>query len=155
GGASAAQAAATNVFFLHPTTYLNPARWNAAFDDPGKGVGGGGVETTLRAQASAFAKCCRIFAPRYRQATLYAFLDTEGEGVKAIDLAYQDVRRAFDAFVARNSGKPFIIAGHSQGSIHLLRLIQERIAGTSLQQLLIAAYPIGAAVPADFKAIPP
>ena len=144
-----------NVFFLHPTTYLSPESWNAPFDNPGRGVGGGGVDTTLRNQASAFAKCCRIFAPRYRQATLFAFLDTEGDGVKAIDLAYRDIDRAFDVFLARNGGKPFIIAGHSQGSIHLLRLVQQRIAGQPLEKLLIAAYAIGAAVPADFKAIPP
>jgi hypothetical protein len=152
-GANAAQS--TNVFFMHPTTYLSPESWNAAYDAPARGAGGGGVDTTLRNQASAFAKCCKIFAPRYRQATLFAFLDTEGDGVKAIDLAYQDVDRAFDAFLARNGGKPFIIAGHSQGSIHLLRLVQQRIAGQPLEKLLIAAYAIGAAVPADFKAIPP
>ncbi len=145
----------TNVFFLHPTTYLSPENWNAAYDVPARGVGGGGVDATLRNQASAFAKCCRIFAPRYRQATLFAFLDTGGDGVKAIDLAYQDIDRAFDAFLARNGGKPFIIAGHSQGSIHLLRLVQQRIAGKPEEKLLIAAYAIGAAVPADFKAIPP
>jgi hypothetical protein len=152
-GTGAAQA--TNVFFLHPTTYLSPESWNAAFDNPGRGVGGSGVDATLRNQASAFAKCCRIFAPRYRQATLFAFLDTAGDGVKAIDLAYQDIDRAFDVFLARNGGKPFIIAGHSQGSIHLLRLVQQRIAGKPEEKLLIAAYAIGAAVPADFKAIPP
>ena len=157
--AGGAEAAGVNVFFLYPTTYLSKESWNAPFDNPGRGVGGGGgggVDATLRNQASAFAKCCRIFAPRYRQATLYAFLDTEGDGVKAIDLAYQDVERAFAEFIDhRNGGKPFIVAAHSQGSIHLLRLIQQKIAGTPLQKLLVAAYPIGAAVPADFNAIPP
>ena len=154
-GVNAGAAQSTNVFFLHPTTYLSPETWNASFDNAGRGVGGGGVDATLRNQASAFARCCRIFAPRYRQATLFAFLDTAGDGIKAIDLAYQDIDRAFDAFLARNGGKPFIVAGHSQGSIHLLRLVQQRIAGQPLEKLLIAAYAIGAAVPADFKAIPP
>lgn len=152
-GANATPSA--NVFFMHPTTYLSPESWNAAFDNPGRGVGGGSVDATLRNQASAFARCCRIFAPRYRQATLFAFLDTAGDGARAIDLAYQDIDRAFDAFLARNGGKPFVIAGHSQGSVHLLRLVQQRIAGQPLEKLLIAAYAIGAAVPADFNAIPP
>jgi len=147
-----------DVFFLHPTTFLSPAGWNAAFDDPGRSaVAGIGADVgmTLRGQASAFAGCCRIFAPHYRQATLYAFLDSGDDGLKAIDLAYQDVSRAFDAFLARrNGGKPFIVAGHSQGSIHLLRLVQERIAGTPLARQLVAAYAIGAAVPRDFNAIP-
>jgi hypothetical protein len=144
-----------NVFFLHPTTYLNPAGWNAAFTDPGNGGGGFGVEGTLRAQASVFARCCRIFAPHYRQATLYAFLDSGTDGMRAIDLAYQDVSAAFDDFIARrNEGKPFILAGHSQGSIHLLRLLQERIAGTPLEKQMVAAYVVGAAVPRDFNAVP-
>lgn len=144
-----------DVFFLHPTTFLNPAGWNAAFSDPGNGAGGLGVDGTLRGQASVFALCCRIFAPRYRQATLYAFLDNGTDGMKSIDLAYQDVRAAFDDFIARRSdGRPFILAGHSQGSIHLLRLLQERIAGTPLEKLMIAAYVVGAAVPRDFNAVP-
>lgn len=144
-----------NAFFLHPTTFLNPAGWNAAFDDPGNGAGGFGVEGTLRGQASAFARCCRIFAPHYRQATLYAFLDSGTDGMRAIDLAYQDVARAFDDFIKRrNDGKPFILAGHSQGSIHLFRLLQDRIAGTPLEKQMVAAYVIGAAVPRDFKAVP-
>src|SRR5947209_12455431 len=40
-GANTTPATATNAFFVHPTTYLDPASWNAAFDNPGKGVGGG------------------------------------------------------------------------------------------------------------------
>jgi hypothetical protein len=156
GGAGGATPPQTDVFFVYPTTFLSPESWNAAFDNPGRGVGGSGVDATLRNQASAFAKCCRIFAPRYRQATFFAFFDRDGDGIKAVDLAYQDVRRAFDEFVAhRNNGRPFIVAGHSQGSIHLLRLIQERIAGTPLQKQMVAAYPIGAAVPAEFNAISP
>ena len=152
---ASATAAAVSVFFLHPTTFLNPAGWNAAFSDPGNGVGGSNVDTTLRNQASAFADCCRIFAPRYRQATLYAFLDDGTDGVRALDLAYADVQRAFDDFVARRNGDtPFILAGHSQGSIHLLRLIQQRVAGTPLEKQMVAAYVIGAAVPRDFSAIP-
>ena len=146
-----------DVFFLHPTTFLSPAGWNAAFDDPGKSPAGMGanVGMTMRGQASAFAACCRIFAPHYRQATLYAFLDSGNDGMQAIDLAYQDINRAFDAFLARGkAGRPFIVAGHSQGSIHLLRLLQERIAGKPLEKQMIAAYAIGAAVPRDFNAVP-
>lgn len=146
------QKAPADVFFLHPTTHLSPAGWNAAFDDPGAGAG---VEATLRGQASVFARCCRIFAPRYRQATLYAFLDRGTDGFEAIDLAYQDVRRAFDDFIRnRNRERPFILAGHSQGSIHLFRLLQERVAGTSLERQMVAAYVVGAALPRDFKAVP-
>ena len=49
----------------------------------------------MRDQASVFNECCRVFAPRYRQATLYSFQDNSGSGEKALDLAYEDVRTAF------------------------------------------------------------
>src|SRR5258705_4573754 len=84
----------TNVFFVHPTTYLSAESWNAAFDNPGRGVGGAGVDATLRNQASAFAKCCKIFAPRYRQATVVSFVDTAGDRVHAIQISYRDVGHA-------------------------------------------------------------
>ena len=149
------QTAAVDTFFVHPTTFLSREAWNAPFDRPGGGVGGGGVEATLNNQASAFGECCRLFAPRYRQATLYSFLDSGADGPQALELAYQDVRRAFDEYLAhRNGGRPFILAGHSQGSLHVVRLIHERISGTPLLARLVAAYAVGAGVPRSFSAIP-
>jgi hypothetical protein len=138
-----------DVFFVHPTTYLATGVANARYDEPG------GPQTrlehgVLRFQASAFNGCCRIYAPRYRQASLGAFLHS-GDAARvtgAYELAYGDVRRAFDYYIAHeNEGRPFILASHSQGSLHALRLLQERIAGTLLQRQLVAAYVIGYSVP--------
>jgi hypothetical protein len=149
--ADAGPAAAVDVFFVAPTTYLDRAGWNARFDEAG------GTETRLqngvvRFQMSAFNGCCRIFAPRYRQATLYSFMGRGPSENAAIDFAYQDVLRAFDQFIAaRNQGRPFILAGHSQGSLHGMRLLQERIAGTPLARRLVAAYLVGYAIPLDLK----
>jgi hypothetical protein len=141
-----------DVFFIHPTTYLARAVGNARFDEPGeprarleKGV--------LRFQASAFNLCCRIFVPRYRQASLAAVTSIEPAGLAATELAYGDVLRAFDDFIERrNQGRPFILAGHSQGSIHAMRLLQERIIGRPLAARLVAAYVIGASLPAAIAA---
>jgi hypothetical protein len=147
-GSTDGQAAArVDVFFVHPTTYFGKDGWNAAWSDQG-GAGVAGVDAgTMRAQASAFNGCCRVFAPRYRQATLYSFFGDSADGHAAINLAYGDVSRAFDDFLRRIRGRPFILAGHSQGSIHLIRLLQERVIGTPLQKRLVAAYAIGASVP--------
>jgi hypothetical protein len=143
-----------DVFFVHPTTYLTTGVANARYDEPG------GPQTrlergVLRFQASAFNGCCRIYAPRYRQASLGAFLHA-GDAARvtaAYELAYGDVRRAFDFYIAHeNAGRPFILASHSQGSLHALRLLQERIAGTPLQRQLVAAYVIGYSVPDEVTA---
>ena len=137
-----------DVFFIHPTTYLLGAAPNARYDEPGltstqidRGV--------LRFQASVFNACCRIFAPHYRQASIRAFTRaSDAQAQAAFELAYGDVLRAFDYYLAHeNHGRPFILASHSQGSLHALRLLAERIAGQPLQARLVAAYVIGYDIP--------
>ena len=92
-------------------------------------------------------------APRSRQAPLYSLLEPwhelpDPQGPKALDLAYQDVARAFEAYIRLyNNGRPFILAAHSQGSLHLLRLMQDYLRRPELKQRLVAAYPIGMSVP--------
>ena len=45
---------------------------------------------------------------------------------KKIDVAYADVKRAFDYYLENyNNGRPIIIAGHSQGSGHGMRILKE------------------------------
>ncbi|HUI59494.1 MAG TPA: DUF3089 domain-containing protein [Steroidobacteraceae bacterium] len=138
-----------DVFFIHPTTYLAGGSWNARFDEPGR-TGKAVDEGVMRFQASVFNACCRIFAPRYRQAVLRVFRTDDPRAEQALDLAYSDVQRAFDYYLEHeNHGRPFIIASHSQGSLHALRLVQERILGRQLQQRLVAAYIIGYLIPTD------
>ncbi len=134
--------AAVDVFFVYPTTYYKDDGWNAPLDDvDANRIMEHGV---LRGQASAYNACCRIFAPRYRQATLAAFFDESGNGDQALALAYGDVLAAFRQFLARiEPDAPFVLAGHSQGSAHLQRLISEEVSGKPLLQRMIAAYPIG------------
>jgi hypothetical protein len=137
-----------DVFFVHPTTYLGNETWNAPFD-AGGATGRQLDEAVLGYQASVFNACCRIFAPRYRQATISAFLRPGADSFEAYDLAYSDVLRAFDHYIAHdNGGRPFILASHSQGSLHATRLIQERLAARSdLRRQLVAAYVVGATLP--------
>jgi len=136
--------AKADVFFIHPTTYLKNDVWNVAYDTPGEYDA-----ATLLGQASAFNACCRIYAPRYRQATLKGLANNQ-----AMAMAYSDLKRAFDYYLAHeNHGRPFIIAAHSQGSAHATLLLQEEIVGTPLQRQLVAAYVVGSYVPSDFPAI--
>ena len=128
------------VFFVHPTSYMSKANWNQPLDDADANWV---VDNrVLRHQASVFNGCCEIYAPRYRQATFYSFMDSNGSGKAALDLAYSDVSRAFDAFISRIDG-PFILAGHSQGTSHAARLLREKIAPVALRERMIAAYLIG------------
>lgn len=142
-----AQRDAVDVFFIHPTTYLALFIGNARYDEGGQTLSRleNGV---LKFQASVFNGCCRIFAPRYRQASLKGIISATPEGFATADLAYSDVLRAFDYYLEHdNKGRPFIIAGHSQGSIHAIRLLQERITGTPLAKRLIVALIPGSSLP--------
>jgi Protein of unknown function (DUF3089) len=140
------------VFFIHPTTDLAQSIGNAPFDASGR-VRDRVDEAVLRLQASVFNGCCRIFAPRYRQASLKAITSNTPEAYAADDVAYGDVARAFREFLRRNPRGPFIIASHSQGSIHALRLLQEEVIGTPLQRRLIVAYAIGLSLPTDIASL--
>lgn len=132
------QRAAT--FYVHPTTYLERDRWNAPLEADGNPT----ERTTvfLESQASAFDEVSDVWAPKYRQAAFGAFLLKSEDAHKALDLAYRDVLSAFDAFLAQQpADRPIILAGHSQGSMHLLRLLQDR--RSTLNGRLVAAYIVG------------
>ena len=141
-GVNRQDTAPVDVFFLHPTTFLSPDAWNQTLDDPATNQATDRM--VMAGQASVFNECCRVFAPRYRQATLAAFFDEGDSGPLALDLAFEDVVAAFRYYVTHfNEGRPFVLAGHSQGSRHADYLMAEEIVGTPLADRMVAAYPIG------------
>ncbi|HET8613345.1 MAG TPA: DUF3089 domain-containing protein [Sphingomonas sp.] len=141
------------VFFVPPTTYLDPHHWNAPYDDK---AADDRAHVIVSSEASAFNGVGRVWAPRYRQATVGAFLTTKPDATRALDLAYSDVARAFDAFLAQApKDAPIILAGHSQGSFHLLRLLREKVAGRPVAKRIVAVYAVGwpVSVSADLPAL--
>ena len=129
------------VFFVHPTSYLEKARWNAP---PGDAKSRELAELFVKAMASPFNASPDIWAPRYRQAAFGAFLTEDPAGTQALDLAYGDILQAFDFFAAHIAAdKPVILAGHSQGAWLLRRLLRDRVAGKPFARRIAAAYLIG------------
>ena len=127
-------------FYIHPTTYLQRDRWNAPLDAGGEA--GSRAQLFVQSQANAFNAVSDIWAPRYRQASFGAFLLKSEDATKALNLAYRDVLAAFDAFLsAQPKAKPIILTGHSQGSLHLSRLLVDR--RQALSGRLVAAYVAG------------
>ena len=129
------------VFFIHPTSYIDRRHWNAPLDDV---QANNTAAVFLRGQASAFNEIGEVWAPRYRQATFGAFLTSKIEAQKALDFAYRDVLASFDEFLKEvGPDRPIILAGHSQGALHLERLLRERVAGRPLTKRIVAAYVVG------------
>ena len=129
------------LFYIHPTTYLDRDRWNA----PLKVSGDTAFRTNLflQSQASAFTDISEAWAPRYRQAAYGAFLLKSEDATQALELAYADVAAAFDEFVREAGDRPLILAGHSQGALHLERLLREKVAGKPIAKRVVAAYVVG------------
>lgn len=129
------------IFYIHPTTYLQRDRWNAPLQP------GGDTEFRTRlfvqSQASAFNAAGDVWAPRYRQAAFGAFLLNSKDASDALNLAYSDVATAFDRFVSEAGDRPIILAAHSQGALHLERLLREKVAGKPIARRVVAAYVVG------------
>jgi hypothetical protein len=145
--------ARASVFFVHPTSYLKSSHWNAPLDDEESQRR---AKLFVQSQASVFNGVAEIWAPKYRQATFGAFLTTKAEAQKALDFAYRDVASAFEDFLREApKDRPIILAGHSQGSLHLMRLLAERIAGSAEARRIVAAYVIGwpVSIPADLPSL--
>ena len=150
--------AQVDVFFMHPTIFWEKSEktWNASIGDAK--LNQKVDESTILFQASAFNGAARVFAPRYRQAHLRCFFSKDkASSEQALDLAYADLKAAFEYYLAHyNQGRPIIIASHSQGSKHGVRLLREMFDGKPLQRKLVAAYLVGWPVTeSSFEGIPP
>ena len=84
----------------------------------------------IESQFARFASVCRTYAPVYRQMTLASVVayaagaDTRQAG----ELAYRDVAAAWRNYLqTRNRDRPFVLIGHSQGSLMLQQLIAREI----------------------------
>ena len=146
-----------DVFFLHPTTYTTPAKEGGNADIDLQALNHKTDHGAILYQASVFNESCRVFAPRYRQAHYgnYFTKDTAAAR-KAFELAYADVKAAFEYYYKHfNGGRPIIIAAHSQGTNHAARLLKELFEGTPLYNKLVCAYLVGMPTPENYFTLIP
>ncbi len=139
--------AKADVFFVHPTTFIKAEGWNA---EAGSNLIVYGL-SPLKMQASVFNESARIYAPRYRQAALYSFIDDTGSGEKAFEVARKDILNAFEYYIKHyNQGRPFFIAGHSQGSMMLVSVLKEYLDKKKFPNFVAAYLPGWAIRSSDF-----
>ncbi|MFL6843284.1 MAG: DUF3089 domain-containing protein [Allosphingosinicella sp.] len=139
GEVTANKDAKIDCFYVYPTVSSDPGL-NSDLD-PGVREQGAAL-----IQLARFGTVCRTFAPIYRQVTLAALPRAfAGEDITPnFELAYGDVLAAWKEFLAhRNKDRPFVLIGHSQGSIHLLKLLQEEIEGKPVAKRMLSAILLG------------
>jgi hypothetical protein len=144
-----------DVFFISPTTFDGGRDWNGPIDDSRADR----VFHWVMAPnyAGPFVQVGRVFAPRYRQASLYSLMTLSEDARAARAFAYGDVEKAFRAYLARyNKDRPIVIVAVEQGGVLAERLLAEVVApDPALRKRLAAAYLIETAAPADYPPIPP
>ncbi|MBN9319690.1 MAG: hypothetical protein BGN86_02550 [Caulobacterales bacterium 68-7] len=142
-----------DVFFIHPTTYDGGPHWNAPLHT--RNADRLLSQVMLPNYAGPFFRTGRLFAPRYRQASLYTLLTLRDDAREARRFAYGDIRAAFRLYAERyNHGRPFILVGVEQGGSLAARLLREEVAtNPALAARLAGAYLIQSTVPAaDYTA---
>ena len=131
--------AKADCFYVYPTISRDPGH-NSDL------VAGLEENATAAVQFARFGTVCRTYAPLYRQVTLAGLARAlRGEDLAAATAtAYGDVLAAWRQFLAtRNRERPFVLIGHSQGSIHLLKLLAEEIEGKPVAKRMLSAILLG------------
>jgi len=144
---------AVDVFYIYPTIYLGKDPKNMDISDPSLRDNAKGL---IVAQGGVYSPYANLFAPFYRQQS--GALQSMAAGNDGKD-AYQDpvfqvgaedIERAFDYYIKHlNLDRPFILAGHSQGTMALINLMRKHFNDPDLQKRLVAAYLIGYSVTKD------
>lgn len=98
----------------------------------------------LNMERGIYEQHCRMYAPYYRQAVLADYDLPANEAEPYFNLAYKDVRAAFVYYMQHeNNGRPFVLAGFSQGAEMCLRLLKEFGNDDFVKNSMVACYAIG------------
>lgn len=144
-----------DTFYIYSTIYMgaNEGDPDYATLDNAEMLGGIDVEHAIK--SSAFEDSTNVFIPYYRQAGMKVAGDSwkrTGNIDEAVDgMPYENISAALDYYFENyNSGRPFVIAGHSQGSA-ILRLVLKRYfkEHPEYYRRMVAAYAIGYSITKD------
>ncbi len=139
-----------DVFYIYPTvTGFRPETEVCEMTDT---MMISGAQMVRRTQTAVFDESCNVFMPIYRQISM----PKPGSDYRAIIdyISRFDATDALDYYLTKlNQGRPFILAGHSQGASVLIALLENYITKhPEALNRMVAAYPIGFAVTKDWLA---
>lgn len=148
-----------DVFYLYPTTYMKQAENDPAICQIDNEMMRTNAVNSFNRQATAFETVANIYAPYYRQADPMEALSMSEADRDALlkGEPKADVIAAFDYYINNyNDGRPFMLAGHSQGSNMLLYLLSDYMKEhPDVYSRMVAAYVIGYSVTEDYLALNP
>ena len=129
-----------DVFFLCPSSFAG--RDDALVMDLSYEKGTKSFAAAVAQEKGVYDDNARFFAPYYRQAGYKTYTLEESERQEILKPAYADVQKAFAAYMEQdNQGRPFILAGFSEGAELVLRLLST-LTEDQLSRM-VACYAIG------------
>ena len=143
---SSANAREVDVFFLYPTVYQQSSPSDpmvCAINNPKMQTD---AQAAISRTATTFEPLANIYAPYYEQAAIQVLslpLDQQQSIVGGQPTS--DAIAAFDYYIKHyNKGRPFILAGHSQGSNIMINLLADYMQkNPDVYKRMIAAYVPG------------
>ena len=136
-----------DVFYLSDTAYTQPTPSSPKIGPINAPSMISGDQAAFQRTAMAFAPVANIYAPYYRQVSVAVQASMTGaQQIKMVGgIPTTDAITAFEYYLKHyNNGRPFILAGHSQGSsvlTHLLAVYMK--ANPQVYKRMVAAYVIG------------
>ena len=101
------------------------------------------VDGPLRLAEGIFADEANFYAPYYRQITIESWMENETVIQSRFEVAFADIEAAFRYYLDHlNGGRPFMLAGHSQGGKAVIELLKHTLTDEEFSRM-IAAYPLG------------
>ena len=135
-----------DLFLVCPTVDTLDEEFMSLENDVMKGYFAGALEM----ERGIYEESTRMYAPYYRQIAMNGYEQDLTERERRLAIAYKDVSDAFAYYLENeNNGRPILLAGFSQGSDMVYRLMEEYFGSEEMQQKLVAAYAIGWACTED------
>lgn len=145
-----------DVFYLYPTSYFKTSSSDPVISTINNPRMVAGAKTSFAQQATAFNTVANVYAPYYRQADAVTVLSSPLARQNQIvgGTPAHDATAAFSYYIEHyNDGRPFILAGHSQGSNVLLFLLSGYLKRhPAVYRRMVAAYVIGYGVTRSYLA---
>lgn len=138
-----------DVFFVHGTSFDGGSQWLGSIDSNAAAAEVQNVQ--LPNYAGPFSVAGNVYAPHYRQASLFTQMTLGEDALEARQFPYRDVEAAFRDFIrTRRGGRGFVIVGVEQGGVLAERLLTDIVArDDALRSQLVAAYLLQTLAPAS------
>ena len=144
-----------DVIYIYPTVYGKSSKTQDDVADINDVSMRASARNCAASQASVFEESCNIYVPYYRQFTVDSLLDLMNNNSEALyDIAAQDLYPMLDYYFEHcNEGRPFLLAGHSQGSVWLTVILEDYMKEhPEYLKNMVASYVIGYSVTKEYLA---